>query len=99
MPFLYLTTKGWKSGRDHEIEIWYVELDGRYYIVSEGREKSHWVQNIKHNPVISVRVGKESFEGRGRIVTEQDLISKAKDMMNQAYKWSDGLVVELARVA
>ena len=33
--YLYLTTKGFKSGRDHEIEIWFTELDGNYYVIAE----------------------------------------------------------------
>jgi hypothetical protein len=28
IPYLYLTTTGWKSGRPHEIEIWFTELMG-----------------------------------------------------------------------
>jgi hypothetical protein len=33
--FLYLNTSGWKTGRQHKVEIWFVEYDGRYYIISE----------------------------------------------------------------
>ena len=35
LQFLYLATTGWKTGRQHRIEIWFVEYSGRYYIVSE----------------------------------------------------------------
>jgi hypothetical protein len=31
--FLYLTTHGWKSGKEHRIEIWFVEHNKRYYII------------------------------------------------------------------
>jgi F420H(2)-dependent quinone reductase len=48
--FLYLTTKGWKTGRQHEVEIWFVSYDDKYYLISERKEKAHWVQNIMHNP-------------------------------------------------
>jgi hypothetical protein len=37
--FLYLTTKGWKTGRQHRIEIWFVSSADKYYIVSEHKEK------------------------------------------------------------
>jgi hypothetical protein len=37
--FLYLTTIGWKTGNPHEIEIWFVAHDGRYYVVSELHER------------------------------------------------------------
>ena len=38
---LYLTTTGWKSGRPHEIEIWYTEWEGRYYVVAERGGQAH----------------------------------------------------------
>ncbi|MBD0359100.1 MAG: nitroreductase family deazaflavin-dependent oxidoreductase [Nitrososphaeraceae archaeon] len=44
--FLYLTTIGWKTGKQHRIEIWFVEYNKRYYLVSERRKHAHWVQNI-----------------------------------------------------
>ncbi len=34
--FLYLTTIGRKSGKPHQIEIWFVEYQGCCYIVNEG---------------------------------------------------------------
>jgi deazaflavin-dependent oxidoreductase (nitroreductase family) len=97
--FLYLTTIGWKSSQPHEIEIWFVEYNGRYYLVSEHREKSHWVKNIQHNPAISFRVGQDSFEGVGRVVdpqTEPDLAAQITQLMDTKYEWSSGLIVELA---
>lgn len=98
MPFLYLKTKGWKTGKLHEIEIWYVELNGRFYLVSEKREKSHWVKNILKDPKISFRVGDQVHDGFGRVVDskERELASKVRELMNHAYDWSDGLIIELA---
>ena len=43
---LYLTTKGRKTTRQHTIEIWFVEYNKRYYILSERKKDSDWVQNI-----------------------------------------------------
>ncbi len=97
--FLYLTTTGWKSGKPHEIEIWYVEHDGRYYLVSERLERSHWVQNIQRNPAISFRVGENKFRGKGRTLDrekEPQLAAQVSALMAAKYDWSDGLIVELA---
>jgi deazaflavin-dependent oxidoreductase (nitroreductase family) len=96
--FLYLTTTGWKSGQPHEIEIWYVGHDGCYYLVSEMREQSHWVKNIRHNPAITFRVGAQSFKGTGRAVdpaTEPELAAAVSALMDAKYEWSKGLIVEL----
>jgi deazaflavin-dependent oxidoreductase (nitroreductase family) len=96
--YLYLTTTGWKSGKPHEIEIWYVAHGGRYYIVSEHREHSHWVQNIAHHPSVTFRVEGETFKGRGRAVDpaqEPELAAAVAALMDAKYDWSDGLIVEL----
>ena len=60
---------GWRSGKQHKIEIWFVEYYGKYYIISERREQAHWVQNIIRNPKISFAVGNNNtFESTARLV-------------------------------
>jgi deazaflavin-dependent oxidoreductase (nitroreductase family) len=96
--YLYLTTNGHKSGRPHEIEIWFVLHAGRYYLVSEKRERSHWVQNIRHTPALVFRVGGQRFNGQGRVVdpgAEPELAAAVRALMNDKYGWSNGLIVEL----
>ena len=61
--FLYLTTKGWKTGRQQRIEIWFVSYADKYYIVSERKANAHWVQNITHDPRVVFTVNSNSFEG------------------------------------
>jgi hypothetical protein len=39
LQFLYLTTKGWKTGKVHEIEICFVEQNEKYYVLSEHKKK------------------------------------------------------------
>ena len=49
-PYLYLTTTGRKSGKPHQIEIWFVAYNGCYYLVTEDPEHTDWVKNIRSNP-------------------------------------------------
>jgi deazaflavin-dependent oxidoreductase (nitroreductase family) len=96
--FLYLTTKGWKTGIEHKIEIWFVSHADKYYIISERREKAHWVQNILHNPGVSFSVNYKSFEGKARIVdktTDAKLVEEVSNLFHTKYGWSDGLIVGL----
>jgi deazaflavin-dependent oxidoreductase (nitroreductase family) len=96
--FLYLTTRGWKTGQPHEIEIWFVEREGRFYLVAEHRLRTHWVQNILHNPAISFRVREQTFTGSGRVIEpdqEPALASAVAALMEAKYEWSEGLIVEL----
>jgi len=96
--FLYLTTKGWKTGRQHKIEIWFVSCADRYYVVSERTEKAHWVQNIIHSPKVMFTVNSKSVEGTARAVdklAEHKLAQQISNLMDTKYGWSNGLIVEL----
>jgi deazaflavin-dependent oxidoreductase (nitroreductase family) len=94
-----LTTRGWKTGNDHRIEIWFVGYDERYYIISEQLDIAHWVQNIKRNPKVSFNIANDNvFKGTARIVDqekESELAIEVSKLMNTKYKWSQGLIVEL----
>ena len=96
--YLYLTTRGWKTGRDHEIEIWFTELEGRYYVIAEGRERSHWVRNVRREPRVTVKVGGAEFWATARVVdgeAEAELARSVRALSDEKYDWSDGLLVEL----
>jgi hypothetical protein len=94
-----LTTLGWKTDKQHRIEIWFVEYNGRYYIISERLEGAHWVQNIKHNPTVSFSINdKVIIKGNARIVDQEKesaLSAEVSKLMDTKYKWSRGLIVEL----
>ena len=99
--FLYLTTRGWKTGNQHRIEIWFVEYNERYYIISERLESAHRVQNIKHNPKVSFSINDNVFKGNARIVDQEKeaaLAAEVFKLMDTKYKWSQGLIVELTPI-
>jgi deazaflavin-dependent oxidoreductase (nitroreductase family) len=96
---LYLTTTGRRSGRPREIEIWFIEHGGRYYVIAEHLEESHFVQNLRADPEVRVRVGNRSFPARARVVDagrEAGLSETIRDLSERKYGWGDGLVVELS---
>lgn len=105
--FMYIATTGWKSGRTHEIEIWFVEHDGCYYAVSEYPDKAHWVQNIRRQPQIKWLVGTRAdreaagehlAQGTGRALDAADdaeLIAAVSRLMDAKYNWSTGLIVQI----
>jgi deazaflavin-dependent oxidoreductase (nitroreductase family) len=99
--FFYLTTIGRKSGKPHQIEIWYVEHDGCYYVVAETRDHADWVRNIVHNPAVTYSVGSSraaQLPATARPVDparEPELAAAVSALMDAAYEWSDGLIVEV----
>ena len=96
--FLYLTTKGRKTLKQHTIEIWFTEYDKRYYILSERKKDSDWVQNIIVDSNVSFNVNNKTYRGHARIVDkskESTLANAVFDLMFKKYGWNDGLIVEL----
>ena len=99
--YLYLTTIGRKSGKPHQIEIWFVKNADNYYMVTEDPAHSDWVKNILHNSAVIFSVGSreaEAIEGRGRLVdaaAEPELAAAVSGLMDAKYQWSDGQIVEL----
>lgn len=98
LEYLYLTTRGRKTSLPREIEIWYTRFEGRYYLVAEHREKTQWVQNIRANSHVQVRVGETHFPANARVVDarkEPALAREIRSRSEKKYGWGDGLVVEL----
>jgi deazaflavin-dependent oxidoreductase (nitroreductase family) len=96
--YLYLTTTGRRTGRPREIEIWFTQRAGRYYLVAEHRERAQWVRNLRAAPRVAVRVGRRSFAAHARVVdakAEPALAHTVKKLSEKKYGWGNGLVVEL----
>jgi deazaflavin-dependent oxidoreductase (nitroreductase family) len=95
--YLYLTTTGRVTGQPREIEIWFTEHGGHFYLVAE-RERANWVRNIQSQPHVRVRVADAAFNAVARVVHndhEPQLSGTVKALFNAKYGWSDGLIVEL----
>ena len=79
-----------------------MEHEGKFYILSEGKEHAHWIQNIMHNSAISFRVGSDSFTGTARIINpvkESKLTQQITELMATKYKWNEGLIAELSPIS
>ncbi len=97
--FLYLTTIGRRTGLPREIEIWFAERGGRFYMIAEHRDRANWVRNIRANPAVDVRLGDRRFAATARVIDddrEPDLAAAVKGLFDAQYGWSDGLIVEIA---
>jgi deazaflavin-dependent oxidoreductase (nitroreductase family) len=95
--YLYLTTRGRKSGLPREIEIWFTYRDGRFYLIAE-YPTSNWVRNLHADPKAQIRVAGQSFAVRARFITaeaEPELHAAIAGLSSKKYGWGDGTVVEL----
>ena len=66
--FIYLTTKGRKTGRSHKVELWFGFSDGRLYLSHEG-EHTDWIRNLERRPRVDLEVGGAVFEGEARVAS------------------------------
>jgi deazaflavin-dependent oxidoreductase (nitroreductase family) len=98
LQYLYLTTTGRVTGQPREIEIWFVESQGKLYILAEHFHKAQWVKNIERNPRVRVRLGDREFEATARALDEKrdaDAWKLAQRLGREKYGWGDGLPVEI----
>jgi deazaflavin-dependent oxidoreductase (nitroreductase family) len=99
LEYLYVTTIGRITGEPREIEIWFVESEGKLYILAEHFHDTQWVKNIQRNPRVTVRLGKQQFEATARVLdSERDQATwlTVQQLAREKYGWGDGLPVEIA---
>lgn len=84
-----LITTGRTSGRPREIIIWFASVGDRVFVLAGGRERAHWVQNLRADPVVRVRIRKRTFEGRGQPVEgeQDDPVARAAIAAKYGTKW------------
>lgn len=68
--YCYLTTVGRRTGKPHEIEIWFAAAadGGTIYILAGGGERADWVRNARKAAAVEVRIGGRAMRGVARIV-------------------------------
>ena len=89
--YCYLTTTGRKSGKPHEIEIWFGIQGTSLYLLSGGGQDSDWVKNLRANPNVSIRIAKHTFTGIARIVSEGKEGTMARHVLVGKYQgWKEG---------
>jgi deazaflavin-dependent oxidoreductase (nitroreductase family) len=69
-----ITTKGRKSGQDRRVEIWFHNLEGRYYITGTPGTRD-WYANMVANPEMTFHLKQAvqaDIPARARAITEDD---------------------------
>ena len=93
--YLYLTTRGRKSGASREIEIWFTHREGHFYLIAE-YATSNWIRNLIVCPQVEIRVAGNSSRAGARILSPGTELTRAiQQLSRDKYGWGDGLVVEL----
>ncbi|MGH2766182.1 MAG: nitroreductase family deazaflavin-dependent oxidoreductase, partial [Actinomycetota bacterium] len=89
--FCYVTTRGRRTGRPHQIEIWFGQRDGTLYVLSGGGDRSDWVRNLLADPRVEVRVGDRARPAVGRVVEDPAEEAEARHLLAAKYQgWREG---------
>jgi len=84
--FCYLTTRGRRTGRPHEIEIWFA-LDGStLYMLSGGGERSDWVRNLRAEPQVTVRLRDTAYRAKARVVDGGEESERGRTLVFDKYQ-------------
>ena len=83
----YLTTTGRRSGRPHEIEIWFGVVESTLYLISGNGPSADWFQNLLVDPNVTVRIEQETRSGRASVVTDSEERRRVGDVMGAKYVW------------
>lgn len=79
-----LTTTGRRSGRPHEIEIWF-SVDGDSLYLVSGNGPSDWLLNARADPDVVVRLGGETRRAVAREVVHVEERRRVGDLMDEKY--------------
>ena len=99
--FLYLTTTGRTTGLPRQIEIWFVEMGGKFYILAEHYHRTQWVKNIQRDPRVRVRIGRgqsPEFDATARALDPErdaELWQATQRLSREKHGWGNGLPVEI----
>ena len=84
--YCYLTTTGRVSGEPRTIEIWFALERNTAYMLSGGGDRANWVRNLRQEPFVSVRIGDQTFDGHGRVVTDVKEDALARRLLFDKYQ-------------
>ncbi len=83
----YLTTVGRRSGRRHEVEIWFGVVGDTLYLVSGNGPGADWFRNASTDPHVTIRIAGESWVGVAREVVDPVERRQAGEVMGAKYPW------------
>jgi len=90
-----LTHYGRKTGKPHEVTIWFV-LDQDKLFIGTANVNRQWVRNVQKTPKIRLSMGGETFEGNARFLTDRDERERAMAAIRRKY-WMFRPILALGR--
>ena len=93
---LTLTHCGRKTGKLHDVTIWFV-VDGDRVYVGTANVNRQWVRNVQKTPRVKLSIGGETFEGTARFLTDRAEHERAMAAIRRKY-WMYRPLIALGQV-
>ena len=90
-----LTHYGRKTGKPHEVTIWFV-LNGDRLYIGTANVNRQWVQNVQKTPQVKLSIAGENVEGTARFLTDRAEHERAMAAIRRKY-WMFRPIIELGR--
>jgi deazaflavin-dependent oxidoreductase (nitroreductase family) len=91
-----LTHIGRKTGKPHQVTIWFVLDRDRLYIGTANVNRQ-WVRNVQKTSKIRLSMASESFDGTARFLTDRAEHERAMTAIRRKY-WMFRPIIELGRL-
>lgn len=91
-----LTHYGRKTGKPHEVTIWFVLDSDRLYIGTANVNRQ-WVRNVQKKSQVKLSIGGESFEGTARFLTDSSEHERAMAAIRTKY-WMFRPIIAFGRL-
>ncbi|MFW5692231.1 MAG: nitroreductase family deazaflavin-dependent oxidoreductase [Chloroflexota bacterium] len=86
--FLVLTTYGRKTTLPRHTMVEFVEIAGRFYVLSGWGERTHWYKNIVDNPLVTAQpVRGRAFAAQAVRVNDNDELAEVFAAMRVSPAW------------
>lgn len=82
--YIYLTTKGRKTGKPHTVQIWFAYADGKIYLSHEGAY-TDWMKNLDKHEMVNAKIGAANIDAKAKILGEGNSREKGKKALYEKY--------------
>ena len=84
---------GRKTGKPHQVTIWFV-LDGDRLYIGTANVNRQWVRNVQKTPMIRLSVAGDTFDGAARFLTDRAEHERAMAAIRRKY-WIVPPIIEM----
>ena len=85
-----LETIGRTTGAPRRIETWFATDGATVFLLAGGRDRAHWVRNLRANPAARIRIGSRWIGGMAREIEGTPDDPTARRLVAEKYRLASG---------